>query len=58
MTGRRLSAPDREVITENSLFSVIEGGKAIQRPAVAITNPLAGEPGVTAWVVRDKVWEN
>ena len=45
-------------ITENNLFSVIKKGKAIPRPAVAVTKPLAGEPGVTKLRVRYKVREN
>ena len=45
-------------ITENDLFSVIDTGQAIPRPAVAVTKPLAGEPGVTKLRVRYKVREN
>jgi len=40
----RCLPPGLVTITGNSLFSVIETGKAIPRPAVAVTNPLAGEP--------------
>ncbi len=46
------------LITENSIFSVIKTGKAIRRPVIADANRLAGEPGVTTRIVRDKVWEN
>jgi hypothetical protein len=47
-----------ELITENSLFSVITASKATGQPAVAITNPLAGAPAACRATGRYKVRED
>jgi len=48
----------RDLITENSLFSVISKVMAPARSATATAKALAEGPGVTERGVRDKVGEN